>query len=136
MDTASALTPAEVSGIASAIDVPVYVLAITSPIDDPTSKFAVTGAKESPLAGELANLAAWTGGEAFVSSRPSHAVVAIQRIVAELRHQYFIAFEPDQRPGWHPLELRVRQRQFDVRARGGYFAGPSRGVSESSEVKQ
>ena len=35
IDTASRLTPAEVSGIASAIDVPVYVVASVLPIDNP-----------------------------------------------------------------------------------------------------
>ena len=33
-DTSSALTPAEVSGLASSIDVPVYVVAVVSPLDD------------------------------------------------------------------------------------------------------
>ena len=136
MDTGSALTPPEVSGIASAIDVPVYVLAVTSPVDDPTSKYAVTGASESPLAGELVDLARWTGGDAFVASQPSHAVVAVRRAVNELRYQYVIAFEPGGQPGWHPLELRMRNRRHQVRARGGYFANPSRAAGESSEVRQ
>ena len=35
IDTASRLTPAEVSGIASEIDVPVYVVAVVLPIDNP-----------------------------------------------------------------------------------------------------
>ena len=34
-DTSSVLTPAEVSGLASAIDVPVYVVAVVSPLDHP-----------------------------------------------------------------------------------------------------
>jgi len=136
MDTASALTPPEVSGIASAIDVPIYVLAVTSPVDDPKSRYAVTGAAQSPLAGELVDLARWTGGDAYVGSQPSHTVIAVQRIIDELRHQYLIAFEPDSRPGWHPLELRVRDKRLDVRARGGYFAGQSRAASEPAEVRQ
>ena len=35
IDTASSRTPAQVSGLASAIDVPVYVIATVLPIDDP-----------------------------------------------------------------------------------------------------
>ncbi len=123
MDTASALTPAEVSGIASAIDVPVYVVAVTSPLDHAGTDGAVTGAKAVWDSAELANLARWTGGDALVSSRADHTEAAVRQVVSELRHQYLIAFEPDVRPGWHPLELRVRNRHLSVRARGGYFSG-------------
>ena len=35
IDTSSGLTPGEVSGIASAIDVPVYIIATVLPIDHP-----------------------------------------------------------------------------------------------------
>lgn len=134
MDTASALTPAEVSGIASAIDVPVYVVAVTSPLDHAGTKTAVTGASAAWESAELANLARWTGGDAHLSSRPDHTETAVRQVVSELRHQYLIAFEPDVRPGWHPLELRVRNRQFSVRARGGYFSGQPQAGATSVEA--
>jgi len=60
----------------------------------------------------------------------------VRRAVNELRYQYVIAFEPGGQPGWHPLELRMRNRRHQVRARGGYFANPSRAAGESSEVRQ
>ena len=41
VDTSSALTPAEVSGLASSIDVPVYVVAVVSPLDHPGAPTAV-----------------------------------------------------------------------------------------------
>jgi len=126
IDTASALTAPEVSGVASSIDVPVYIVAVTSPLDHPGGPDAVKGSRNSPLAGELVDLARWTGGELFVSSQPSQMYQAARQIVSELRHQYLIAFEPDSRPGWHPLELRVRDRNLSVRARGGYFAARPR----------
>ena len=37
IDTSSSRTPAQVSGLAAAIDVPVYVIAVVMPIDDPSS---------------------------------------------------------------------------------------------------
>ena len=49
-DNASRMTPAEVSGIASAIDVPVYIFGVVSSIDNPSSELA-TGPEKSPLAG-------------------------------------------------------------------------------------
>jgi Ca-activated chloride channel family protein len=125
VDTNSRLTPAEVSGIASAIDVPIYIVAVVSPLDHVGESTAVASGKASP-AGELMDLAQWTGGDIFVSSSPSHSSLAARQIVEELRHQYLIAFEPAGRPGWHPLEVRLRDRHLSVRARGGYFAGPSR----------
>ena len=42
-DNASRLTPSEVSGLASAVDVPVYVIATVPPIDNPADDIAVSG---------------------------------------------------------------------------------------------
>jgi Ca-activated chloride channel homolog len=123
VDTASRMTPAEVSAAASAIDVPVYIVAMVSPLDQPGGALAVDGASES-IIGELSNLARWTGGTFFVASLPSHVSVAARQIVAELRQQYLIAVEPGMEPGWHPLEVRTRDGRLTVRARSGYFAGP------------
>lgn len=124
VDTSSRLTPAEVSGIASAIDVPIYIVAVVSPLDHAGQASAVVAGKASPT-GELTDLAQWTGGDMFVSSAPAQSSLAARQIVDELRHQYLIAFEPAGKPGWHPLEVRLRDRHLSVRARGGYFAGPS-----------
>jgi Ca-activated chloride channel family protein len=126
-DNASRLSAAEVSGIASAIDVPVYIIGIVSSIDDPSADIAVTPPPDrSPLAGSLADLAAWTGGQVFVASTPMQWGIAARQIVDELRHQYLIAFESSDLPGWHPLVIRARGRDLVVRARGGYIAGDSR----------
>ena len=72
-DNASRLTPAEVSGIASAIDVPVYILGIVPSIDNPSAETAATTAERSALAGSLTDLARWTGGHMFVASTPARA---------------------------------------------------------------
>lgn len=124
VDTSSRLTPAEVSGVASGIDVPVYIIAVVSPLDDPESADTVTGKTVPPL-GSLMDLAEWTGGGLFVASAPAQASLAARQIVEDLRHQYLLAFEPGGNPGWHPLEVRARDRRLTVRARSGYFAGNS-----------
>jgi hypothetical protein len=46
-------------------------------------------------------------------------------VIDELRHLYLIAFEPGAEPGWHPIEIRTSQKDFVVRTRGGYVAGPN-----------
>jgi VWFA-related protein len=121
LDNNSRLSAAEVSGIASSIDVPVYVVAVMSPLDRPGSA-SETAARERS-AGDLEDLARWTGGQLFLRTAPSHGSIAAQRIVEELSNQYLIAFEPAGAPGWHPLEVRARNKNLTVRARSGYFAG-------------
>ena len=122
LDNNSRLSAPEVSGIASAIDVPVYILAVVSPLDHQGTSTAVTSDRPVPV-GDLADLARWTGGDFFVSSTPANTSVAVRQIVSELRHQYLIAFEPTGAAGWHSLELRTHRRDLVVRARTGYMAG-------------
>ena len=126
LDNASRLTASEVSGIASSIDVPVYVIGIVSRLDDPASDTATPAALKSPLAGELADLASWTGGAAWVASAAPLRSDVVRRIVDELRHQYVIAIESGTEPGWHPLTVKVRRKNLTAHARSGYIVGQSR----------
>jgi len=108
VDTSSQLTPQEVSGIASSIDMPVYVVAVD------------TTATE----GELTHLARWSGGMLYGVSNAADGSVVARQIVSELRHQYLIAFEPSASLGWHRIEVRSRQRAT-LQARSGYWVGAS-----------
>ena len=128
-DTASRLSAGEVSAIASAIDVPVYIVGIVPAIDNPTADVSTTAGRSS-LVGLLSDLAAWTGGHVFVASSPAERSAAARQIVDELRHQYLIAFESSGKPGWHPLEVRANGKDLVIRARSGYFAGQSRPNSD------
>jgi VWFA-related protein len=125
-DNASHLSPSDVSGIASAIDVPVYIFGIVPSIDNPTADTSTRSVESTAFAGPLADLAAWTGGHVFVASTPAQRSIAARQIIDELRHQYVIAFESSGKPGWHPLVVRARNRDLIVRARSGYIAGQSR----------
>lgn len=120
IDTRSRSTTGQIATIASRIDVPVYIIAVMSPIDDPrtdaTPAFDVDG---------LQQLARSTGGEFFTASAPAHASVVARQIVAELRHQYVLAFEASARPGWRPISVQARDGRLLVRARTGYSAGGS-----------
>jgi hypothetical protein len=119
VDTHSRLTPGQVSGIASEIDVPVYVVAVMSAIDDPR----VFDAPEAETSGGLRDLAHWTGGELFTVSAQAHTLAEARQIVSELRHQYLLAFEASPNPGWRSLEIKARSRDLVVRARSGYTSG-------------
>jgi Ca-activated chloride channel family protein len=127
LDTGSRLSAPEVSGIASAIDVPVYLLAVVNPLDHPGGELAVVASDGAATStATLADLARWTGGDLRIASMPEHTVEAVGDLFAELRYQYLITFEPDPTPGWHPLEVRTRQKDLNVHARGGYVSGPTR----------
>ena len=107
-DTTSRLSPAEVSGLASSFDVPVYVLALAE---------TVAGG-ETPLA----SLARWTGGEYLPAGNPALVRAAVRQVTSELRHQYVLAFEPSGSPGWRRVEVRTRRPGLTVRTRSWYLA--------------
>jgi Ca-activated chloride channel family protein len=121
-DNASRLAPEEVSSIASAIDVPIYIFAVVASIDNPSADTRTSTTDHSALVGTLADLASLTGGHVFVASTPAQRSIAARQIVDELRHQYLLAFESSGEPGWHPLVVRARDRDLTVRARSGYVA--------------
>ena len=126
VDTKSRLTAAQVTGIASEIDIPVYVLAVMSSVDDPRED----GRDEADS--PLRNLSHWTGGDLFISTTPAETSIAARHILDELRHQYVLAFEASSRPGWHPLEVRARNRSLVVRARAGYTAASAGGPADET----
>ena len=43
-------------------------------------------------------------------------------LLAELRHQYLLAFE-SAGPGWRPVDVRLRRSQVTVRTRSAYQSG-------------
>ena len=127
IDTASGLTPSEVSGIASSIDVPVYIMATVLPIDHIGREGALPRRQAPSVSGTVEDLARWTGGAMFYVSTPSDTSSVSRQVLDELRMQYVIAFEPAATSGWRPLEVRTRHRDHIVRARSGYFSGGPRG---------
>ena len=126
VDTVSRFSAAEISGVSSAIDVPVYVLTVVMPLDhrggEPTV-LEVDGVRSD--VGTLADLSRWTGGDLKVASVPEHIDGAIRTLLVELRYQYLITFESGAAPGWHPLEVRTHDNTLTVHARSGYISGPS-----------
>jgi Ca-activated chloride channel homolog len=127
IDTASRLTASEVSGIASAIDVPVYIIATVLELDNPDlNERAAQGPRE---VGTIKDLAIWTGGALFYASSPAETSRVSRLVIDELRHQYLIAFEPGVGYGWRPLEIRTPKKDYVVRARSGYMAGGARPIT-------
>ncbi len=130
IDTASRLTPTEVSGIASAIDVPVYIIATVLALDNPELNERAEHTEEVPReVGTIRDLAVWTGGTLYYASSPSETSRVSRLVIDELRHQYLIAFEPGAGYGWRPLEIRTPKKDYVVRARSGYLAGGARPIT-------
>ncbi|MPZ20342.1 MAG: VWA domain-containing protein [Luteitalea sp.] len=122
IDTASALTPSEVSGIASAIDVPVYVFVVMASVDHPDRGVGLRTPSGEHVTSNLGKLASWTGGSMLLVTSASEASLAVRDLITELRHQYLIAFEAAPGSGWRGLLVRARDPDLSVRARRGYFA--------------
>lgn len=114
-DTSSALSVSEVAELAAAIDVPVYVVAVLPP-EHPAMP---VGRSRNDA---LSRLALFTGGRLAHASTPALAAQAIDVLVAELRHQYFLAIESATETGWRPLLVRARHGSLSVRSRTGYLA--------------
>jgi len=121
VDTSSALTAPEVSGVAGAIDVPVYVVATVPSVGQRGMQEAAQS--RSSDAADLRDLAEWTGGHLLFASTFVDAVVVASRIVDELRQQYVLAIEASNFHEWRRLQVRVKQPSATVKTRSGYFGG-------------
>ena len=111
VDTSSARTPSDVSGLASSVDVPVYVVAVAA-------KRRWFGGGNSALT----DLARWTGGDQVNAATPEQLQKAVETLVSEMRQQYFLAIDSSTTAGWHRIEIKSRKRGLTIRARSGYIA--------------
>jgi VWFA-related protein len=122
VDTSSELSPEEVSGIASAIDLPVYIVATVPPIDQAEYlRREAERERASESRADLRELALWTGGDLLWVTTVDDASTGAREILSLLRHQYLIAIESAGGSEWHPLDIRTRNPRLVVRARSGYF---------------
>jgi VWFA-related protein len=122
IDTSSAMTAREVSGLASSIDVPVFVVATVPSLDQRLLLQAAERSTPSAVA-DLRDLAEWTGGHLVFASTFVETVVAASSLIDGLRQQYVLAIEAASSREWRRLEVRVRRASAIVKARSGYFAG-------------
>jgi VWFA-related protein len=122
IDTSSAMTAREVSGLASSIDVPVFVVATVPSLDQ--RLVLETSERSAPSnTADLRDLAEWTGGQFVFASTFVETVVAASGLIGELRLQYVLAIEAASGREWRRLDVRVRRPSTSVKARSGYFAG-------------
>ena len=117
IDTASAHSVDDAAATAARLDVPIYVLGVGLSPDE------AQRAADQPDRPEftIGDLARRTGGLAAEAASPSQLSVATRTILDELHFQYLLAFPASPEPGWHPLQVRVRNGRVNARSRDGYF---------------
>lgn len=113
-DNASALGAERARDLVRRSDVPVYVLAVGADPGDP--------APDDPLG----RLARDTGGRYYSVRTPTHAVLACQRITAELRGQYVLGFSTAGAADARAIRVETRPG-LEVRHRLAYHGGPPTG---------
>jgi Ca-activated chloride channel family protein len=122
IDTSSSMTAREVSGLASSIDVPVFVVATMPSMEQRLSLQLSDRATPSQTA-DLRDLAEWTGGQLAFASTLVETSTAASSLIDALRQQYVLAIEAASGREWRRLDVRVRRPSTVVKARSGYFAG-------------
>ena len=121
IDTSSTMSARDVSGLASSIDVPVFVVA-TVPLLDQRLLMEASGRLPSDAA-DFRDLAEWTGGQFVFASTLGETVTAASRLIDGLRQQYVLAIEAAGGREWRRLDVRVKRPSAVVKARSGYFSG-------------
>lgn len=76
-----------------------------------------------PRGSFLHDLSDTTGGSAIQIRSTAQLRATFQQILNEFRQRYLISFSPSNVPadGWHPLTVRVKNRNLEIRARAGYI---------------
>jgi VWFA-related protein len=71
----------------------------------------------------LRELAEQTGGSAFEVESLRELSARFVSILEEFRHRYLLSYSPQgvAAPGWHRLEVRLKNRRATVKARPGYI---------------
>jgi VWFA-related protein len=64
-----------------------------------------------------------TGGESFYVQDGAELAPAFGRIVADFKSRYILTYSPKNVPsgGWHPIEVKLKNKRGTVQARRGYW---------------
>lgn len=109
VDTASWLTTDRVLDTAKRSDIVVYAVS------------AQTRARPEFLR-ELTSL---TGGRLFEVEKTTNLSSVFLSVLNEFRHRYLVSYTPQgvERGGWHRLDVSIKGRKTNIKARPGYLAG-------------
>jgi VWFA-related protein len=100
--------------------------AITAAKRFETVAYAVSTARPGDTPRILHDITSQSGGNLLqVTSRDLEA--SFLKILDEFRQRYLLSYTLPSapKPGWHRIDVRVRKRGMNVKARSGYLVGPS-----------
>ena len=105
----------------------------------PTSKLAVPGGRGSSRYRTpslrvhessvfLRRISEQSGGRVWDASAPERLAESFLEVLAHVKSRYLLRYEPTgvAPDGWHKLEVTLRGKKGDVRARRGYFVARGR----------
>lgn len=117
-DTASDATIRDVHSALLRSDAFVYAIAIDAPARQPINR------EVNPSA--LREITDQSGGRTIVVQSTADAVTALMQIAEELNSQYLIGYSSSKAGDgkFHSIRVRVRDTDYQVRARNGYVAVP------------
>ena len=127
-DTSSWIPARKVIDIARRTDVVIYPVTIRM-IVGPLMMYgrpvrAADVMKQEPSYRFLDTLADDTGGRLVYAGSEAALRKTFLDVLAEFRQRYVLVYEPADVPGsgWHTIDVKMRGRSGEVRARRGYFA--------------
>ena len=133
VDTVSWLTPDDVLDAAVRSDMVMYAISTSDALYHPNAgtaeRYAEDAAKlfraEPELFphGFIVELTDRTGGSVLFVQKAIELPDAFSRIVAEFKSRYLLTYSPRGVPsvGWHPIEVRLKNRRGQATARRGYW---------------
>jgi len=78
---------------------------------------------DAPRRSVLDGLAEASGGDLIRIESTRELTETLRTLMTQFRQRYLLAFVPEgvQRGGWHRLDVRMKRRDLEARARAGYF---------------
>lgn len=131
METTSWTTARDAVDAVRRSDVVIYPVGAGLPVavlGQPTSAYFTSPTWTAPSNGDalrlLEDIARLSGGEFLRVERQARFAETFGRILRQYRQRYILTFTPSEtaRPGWHRLDVTLRNRPGRVVAREGYVA--------------
>jgi VWFA-related protein len=130
VDTSSWLPDSVVSACARRTDVVAYTVGLQESADAPVRLMSrsgielLTGIRSARTAHEFLNeIAESTGGAMYAAENTRALRDRFTRIIREFRSRYVLTYSPRgvAPDGWHRLDVRLKDRRGEVKARRGYL---------------
>jgi Ca-activated chloride channel family protein len=127
VDTTSFLSDADVLRAAERSDAVIYPVAVRTAVPQGPrfdAHLAVINARQEQYETRfLRDLAGATGGRLVLAEGDRDIGAAFARVLDEFSNRYVLAYTPAgvTAPGWHRIDLKLKQKKGTVTARRGYF---------------